>query len=393
MGILLAIILLSVMVLIHEFGHFVVAKLFKVPVREFSLGMGPRIVSKVWHNTRYSIKTFPIGGSCAMIGEDAAGSGDFTREEGVTIDEEGLVDFEGVKFTKEEIEKNNYSVISPIKKFFICLAGPFMNFLLAFVLAFFLVQKTGFDVPIITSVTENSAATMATPVPLEAGDEIIELEVPGQKEKIISYRDILLFLQLNSTEISEKKYPLATTFKRGNNIYKSVLYPKYDETLGRSIIGISFSQASTMPHGIVEIFKMAGKEFYFYIKTTIMSIRLLINGKLGARDVSGPVGAVAVMGSAINESATGGASAVIYTIMSLVILLSSNLGVMNLLPIPALDGGRIVFATIEMIIGRPIDKNIEGVANSITLILLLIFMIWIFGLDIYKIMTGTLFTN
>ena len=391
MGVIIAIIILGIIITIHEFGHFIMAKIFNVPVREFSVGMGPRIFSKVWHNTRYSLKALPLGGSCSLIGEDAAGSGDFTKEEGVVIDDEGMIDFEGVKFTKEEIEKNNFAVINPIKKFFICVAGPFMNFLLAFVLAMFLVQETGFDVPVIAEIAENSAAADAMPFALEAGDEIVELEVPGSKEKIIAYRDILLFLQIYSSEISEKKLPLAITFKRNEETYKTIVYPRYDEKLKRSIIGISFSTLQKTPNGIVDTFKMAGKEFYFYIKTTVMSLRLLISGKFGVKDMSGPVGAVAVMGSAINESAAGGVSDIVLTVMMLTILLSSNLGVMNLLPIPALDGGRIVFAAIEMIIGRPIDKNIEGVANSITLILLLILMAWIFGMDIYKLMTGTLY--
>ena len=122
-----------------------------------------------------------------------------------------------------------------------------------------------------------------------------------------------------------------------------------------------------------------------------MSLRLLIRGKLSAKDVSGPVGTVAVMGDAIDTAKSGGLISILYTLASLIVLISANLGVMNLLPIPALDGGRIVFAAIEMIMGRPIDKNIEGFANAVTMILLLIFMIWIFGMDIYKLMSGTLY--
>ena len=93
MSIVLALLVLGLIIIVHEFGHFFVAKLFKVPVREFSIGMGPRIFSKVINNTRYSLKALPIGGSCAMIGEDAAGSGDFTQVEGVEVGEDGLYDF------------------------------------------------------------------------------------------------------------------------------------------------------------------------------------------------------------------------------------------------------------------------------------------------------------
>ena len=391
MSILIAILVLGLIITIHELGHFIMAKAFKVPVREFSIGMGPRIWSKVIKNTRYSLKALPFGGSCAMIGEDAAGSGDFTEAEDVKIDENGIVDFDGVKFTKEEIEKNNFSTISPVKKFFICVAGPFMNFLLAFSLAFILVSRVGFDMPIISSVTTDSAAAQAEPIVLSKGDEIVELEVPGEKEKVICYRDVVLFMQLNNDDIVNKNYPLIVTFKRGSEVIKTMARPTYNEEYKKAMIGISFENMYRLPQNILETCKFAAKEFYFYIKTTIMSLRMLIRGKLGAKDVSGPVGTVAVMGSAISEASAISLESMMLTLISLVVLISANLGVMNLLPIPALDGGRIVFAAIEMITGKPINKEVEGFVNTITMILLLMFMMWIFGMDIYKLLSGSLF--
>ena len=391
MGIIIAILALGFIIFIHEFGHFMMAKLFKVPVREFSIGMGPRILTKVWHNTRYSLKAFPFGGSCAMIGEDSAGSGDFSEAEDVKIDENGLYDFDGVKYTKEDIDKNNFSVISPIKKFFICIAGPGMNFLLAFVVAIFLVQIVGFDVPVINEISVGSAAESASPISLKSGDVIIGLETPEGRESVIAYRDILIFMQLNNDDFVEKKYPLIIYFKRNDIEYKTLVYPKFDEEENRALIGLSFKNVAQIPNNIIDTFAMAGKELYFYVKTTVMSLKLLIRGKIKTRDISGPVGTVAVMGDAISEASTGGIVNLFYTIATLIVLISSNLGVMNLLPIPALDGGRIVFAAIEMIIGRPIDKNVEGFANTVTMVLLLIFMIWIFGMDIYKLLSGTLY--
>lgn len=391
MGIIVAIIILGFIIFIHEFGHFTMAKFFKVPVREFSIGMGPRIYTKVWHNTRYSLKALPFGGSCAMIGEDSAGSGDFTEVEDVEVTDDGMLDFDGVRYTEEEINKYNFSAISPVKKFLICVAGPFMNFVLAFVLAIFLVNQVGFDVPIISEVSVDSPAANAKPTAIMKGDEIIELAVPGEKEKIISYRDIMVFMQLNNDDFINKNYPLAITVKRGDKTIKTAVYPKAMDDSNRAIIGISFKDIIVKPNSIVDTFKLAAKEFYFYIKTTVMSLKLLIRGKLGARDISGPVGTVAVMGEAITEASAGGLISILYTLFSLTVLISANLGVMNLLPIPALDGGRIVFAAIEMIIGKPIDKNVEGFANTVTMILLLIFMIWIFGMDIYKLLSGTLY--
>lgn len=391
MSIIIAILVLGLIITVHELGHFFMAKAFKVPVREFSIGMGPRLVSKVINNTRYSLKALPFGGSCAMIGEDAAGSGDMIEYEDVKVDENGLYDFEGVKFSKEDLDKYNFQAISPMKKFLICLSGPFMNFLLAFILAFVLVSQVGFDVPIISNVSSDGAAASATPVALEKGDEIIELEIPGEKELIISYRDLAIFMQLNNDDILDKKYPLAITFKRSGKVLKTVVYPTYDETYNKAMIGISFEDMYQMPKSFIDTCKFAVKEFYFYIKTTIMSLRMLIRGKLGAKDISGPVGTVAVMGTAISEANAISFASMIYTLLTMIVLISANLGVMNLLPIPALDGGRIVFAAIEMITGKPINKDVEGFANTVTMLLLLIFMIWIFGMDIYKLLSGSLF--
>ena len=181
------------------------------------------------------------------------------------------------------------------------------------------------------------------------------------------------------------------TFNRDGKVLKTVVYPTYDETYKKAMIGISFEDMYHMPKNIIDTCKFAAKEFYFYIKTTIMSLRMLIRGKLGAKDISGPVGTVAVMGSAISEAQSISFASMIYTLMTLIVLISANLGVMNLLPIPALDGGRIVFAAIEMITGKPINKEVEGFANTVTMLLLLIFMIWIFGMDIYKLLSGSLF--
>ena len=260
-----------------------------------------------------------------------------------------------------------------------------MNFTLAFLLAMILVSKVGFDVPIITTVTEGSAAATASPYTLMPNDEVIELEIPGEKQKVISYRDLALFMQLNNNSIMEYKYPLAITFKRNDETLRTITFPTYDEEYQKVMIGISFGDIYKKPNGIIDTIKYAGLETYFYIKTTVTSLRMLIRGKLSANEISGPVGTVKVMGDAIKESSSINLDSAIYTILSLIVLISSNLGVMNLLPIPALDGGRIVFAAIEMIIGRPINKEFEAAANTITMILLLVFMIWIFGMDISKI--------
>ena len=390
MGLILSILILGFIIFVHELGHFFMAKIFKVPVSEFSIGMGPRLFSKIFNNTRYSIKVFPFGGSCAMIGEDAAGSGDFTLLDGKKIDN-SLYDFNGVIYEEEYLLKYNYSVIEPIKKFFICIAGPFMNLLIALIFATFVVSQVGFDEPIINQISPNSAAAEAKPYELLPNDKIIGLEIPGEYEKVIAYRDLLIFMQLNNDLFIKNNYPLAIKFERNKKIFYTILYPKFDSESGKSIIGITFNSNLNKPNNFIDTINMAFKELYFCVKTTIMSLKLLISGKLGSADISGPVGTVAVMGDAIQVASNSGFLSIMYTISTLIVLISSNLGVMNLLPIPALDGGRLVFATFEMVTGKSIDKKIEAYINSITTMFLLLFMIYVFGMDIYKLLTGSLY--
>lgn len=142
MSILVAIIGLSILVIFHEFGHFLAAKLCGVGVLEFSVGMGPRLFSHVWHNTRYSLKLLPFGGSCAMLGEDAAGSGDFETASGTEMSDDELdpwIDYDGVRFRKSALKDRSFNEKSAPRRFFICVAGVLNNFILAFLMAAVLV--------------------------------------------------------------------------------------------------------------------------------------------------------------------------------------------------------------------------------------------------------------
>ena len=391
MSILISIIALSVIIFIHELGHFLVSKFFGVPVREFSIGMGKRIFSFVKGNTRYSLKLLPLGGSCALIGEDASGSGDFTDNIGIIDKEKNTIDFEGVVYDIDYIKNNNFSVISPIKKFLIALSGPLSNFLLALILSLIIVFNVGYDKPIITGVVENGAASVAVPYELKPNDVITELKIYNDKMSINSYRDILFFMTINNDEFINDNVSMVVRFKRDNKKYQTVLKPIFNEEENRPLIGISLSNGYIKSENIFDLLHSSFNEFYFYIKTTLKSLKLLFTGKVSINQVSGPVGTVAVMGTAINDATKVGLSAAIMTTLSIIVLISSNLGVMNLLPIPALDGGRIVFAIIEMIIGKPVGEKVEGYVNMVTMALLLIFMFYIMGLDVYKIFTGTLF--
>lgn len=385
MGFVISILILGFIIFIHEFGHFIFAKIFNVPVREFSIGMGKRIFSVVKNNTRYSIKLLPLGGSCAMIGEDISGSGDFSDIGGKIDDKNGTIDFDGVVYKLDYIKENNFSTISPIKKVIICFAGPMFNFILAFICAFIVLIVAGTNLPVIDTVVENSSASMASPIALQKGDVIKEMIVTNDKETIYFDKDVVIFMNIHANDFKENPN-LGITFERDGKTYNTVVTFNLAENLDRAVMGITLG-VNLRPNNIKDLLYYTLNEGLFYIRLTLKSLKYLFNGKASANDISGPVGTVAVMGSAINN-AGGNIIASILTILTLINLISSNLGIMNLLPIPALDGGRIIESAIEMIIGRPLDEKIISFVNAFTMVLLLLLMAYVFGMDLFKIFTG-----
>lgn len=380
---LVAIFILGVIIFIHEFGHFVSAKYFGVPVYEFSIGMGKRLFSFIKNNTRYSLKVFPFGGSCAMVGEDIAGSGDFTDNIGKINYDDNTVDYDGVVFNIDDIKKNNFQVISPIKKIIICISGPFFNFLLAVICSLIIVLLTGVNLAKVNSLPDVSPAKNATPYSLMSGDIINSIEIPNNKEKIIFSSDLQIFLFLHSKEIIDNNFDLNIGILRNNEQLYTKLTPMVEDNSVK--IGIYLSE-NYYPKNIIELFYYSFNMSFSYVKTTFQSLIYLIKGKFSLYEISGPVGTVAVMGNSISSVKT------IYNkfivILMMINLISTNLAVMNLLPIPALDGGRLLEAFIELLIGKQLNPKIINTINVVTMALLLGLMVLIFGVDIYKIFNG-----
>lgn len=382
-SLIVAIFILGVIIFIHEFGHFVSAKFFGVPVYEFSIGMGKRLFSFIKNNTRYSLKVFPFGGSCAMVGEDIAGSGDFTDNIGKINYDDNTVDYDGVVFNIDDIKKNNFQVISPIKKIIICISGPFFNFLLAVICSLIIVLLTGVNLAKVNSLPDVSPAKNATPYSLMSGDIINSIEIPNNKEKIIFSSDLQIFLFLHSKEIIDNNFDLNIGILRNNEQLYTKLTPMVEDNSVK--LGIYLSE-NYYPKNIIELFYYSFNMSFSYVKTTFQSLIYLIKGKFSLYEISGPVGTVAVMGNSISSVKT------IYNkfivILMMINLISTNLAVMNLLPIPALDGGRLLEAFIELLIGKPLNPKIINTINVVTMALLLGLMVLIFGVDIYKIFNG-----
>ncbi len=342
MNIILALLIFSIIILFHELGHFSLAKLNGVKVNEFCLGLGPTLFGITKGETKYSLKCLPFGGACMMEGEDEA-----------SADERGF---------------NNKTIP---QRFAIVAAGPVFNFIMAFVFSLILVASVGFDRPVLTDVMEGYPAQEAG---MQAGDEITKL---GNK-RIHLYREVSIYTYFHEGETVE------VTYKRDGKTYETTLIPKYDEESARYLFGFYGSSARTKGT-VLETLRYSVYEVKYWIVSTIESLGQLVTGHVSVNDLSGPVGIVKTIGDAYTEAKPEGGFLVFLNMLNICILLSANLGVMNLLPIPALDGGRLVFLIVEAIRGKRLDPDKEGAVNFVFLMALMVFMVVIMFNDIRKI--------
>lgn len=426
LNILVAIIIFSVIVVFHELGHFLLAKKNGIEVTEFSLGMGPRLLSTVKGNTRYSLKLFPIGGSCMMVGEDG-----------------------------EEDGPGSFGHASVWGRISVVAAGPIFNFILAFVFALVITSVMGYDPPKVLSVEENSPAE-------EAGLQVRDIITSFQGKHISIGRDISLYeslygmqqdqikmtvkrdgkkIDLNFKAASEKKYMLGFSYvpdgepeitevfvdgammKAGvlaGDVITAVDGTKVstgeelqtylgEHPLGENAVTITVSRDGKEKEFTVQptvrtqvstgfvynlyrektnffgVLKYSAVEVRYWISSTIDSLGLLIKGTFRVNDLSGPVGIVDAIGSSVEEAKSEGTVVMWMQMFYWAILLSANLGVMNLLPLPALDGGRLVFLLIEAVTKKKVNPNIEGMIHFAGFVLLMALMVFVFMNDIKRL--------
>lgn len=331
-------------ILFHELGHFLLAKRAGIRVNEFSLGLGPTIWGIQKGETKYSLKLLPFGGACMMEGED-----------------------------EDSSAENSFGSKSVWARISVVAAGPIFNFIMALVFSFVIISATGYDLPVLVDVTEGYAAEEAG---LQAGDLLLELN----GKKIHFYRDVSAYSLYHAGE------PVIVTFERDGQQYKTELIPKYDEELGRYLYGfVGSGVREKHSNNPFTLLKYSVHEVGYWIDSTIQSLRLLVTGGVSVNDMSGPVGIVDAIGDSYEESVSYGIGYAILQMMYISVFLSANLGVMNLLPIPALDGGRLVFLVIEAIRGKKIDPEKEGMVHFVGLVLLLILMVVIMFNDVRRI--------
>lgn len=329
MYLILSIFAFGLLVLGHEFGHFIVARLNGVTVEEFSVGMGPRIFKKQGKNTLYSLKALPIGGSVKMYGE--------------TSDEEG----EGSFFSK-----------SPLRKISIIAAGPIMNIIMAILVLFVIVSFNGYSSNVISEVIPDSPAQAAGIVP---GDKIVRVN----GERAYTFQDISVYITYNG--MNDINLELDTANGR---IMKKIT-PMESE--GRVLIGIV--PVSEAEPGLIESIGAAINQGRSLIAQTLFSLKVLFTGRASINDFGGPV--------TIFKISTEVASVSLWNLAAFAAFLSINLAVLNLIPFPALDGGWILILLVELITRKKIPDKFVGVWNTIGFAILMSFMLLITFKDIF----------
>ena len=344
--ILLAIVMLGIIVTVHEFGHYCVGRLCGIGVLEFSVGFGPRLFGWERKGIKYSLRAIPLGGYCAFLGEDERND--------------------------DPRAMNNQPVW---KRFLTVLAGPFMNFVLAFVvcavmLGNYFIAET---YPIVNQVMPGQPAAEAGLMP---GDRILEVNgeaLTNDTEGVSRMINIIQSGDLNK--------PIDLVVERdGKQLsYSMTAAPVTDESgqVTRYQIGIVFSSRT---YSFFESIKEAGS---YMVETTRMMLEslknLLFKGE-GLEDTAGTVGIIAVVAQQAREG--------MYMVLWLIFIISLNLGIMNLLPIPALDGGRLLFLIVEAIRRKPIPPEKEGMVHAAGMVLLLgLFVVLTFH-DIVKLVSG-----
>ena len=337
------ILILGIIVLIHEFGHFFFAKRAGIYVYEFSIGMGPRIFkwTRKGDETEYSIRIIPIGGYVQMAGEEIEDDPNVPKDKKFAVKTFG-------------------------QKFMTVIAGIMNNFLLAIFLLFLLALFNGApqNKPLVGDVAKDMPAYSAG---LKKGDKIISINNRQTK----TYDIFALELQVNSGKT------IILNVERDGNKEKILIKPKMVSENGVMVPRYGFALSDEVKTGFFASLKYAFSKTISLLHQMILTIYYLVTGTIGLKSFSGPVGIYNIVGQA-KESG-------FWSLVSLTALLSINVGFINLLPLPAFDGGRLLFIIVEKITGKKVSPKFENTIHSIGFFLLMALMILITYNDIIRL--------
>lgn len=351
--ILAAVCILGVIVVVHEFGHYLVGRLCGIGVVEFAVGMGPKLLGWKRKGIQYSIRLIPLGGFCKFVGED-----------------------------EEHPAANAMNNAKVWKRFLTVAAGPVMNFVFAYVVAVVLLANfmTASLLPRIDAVVENTPAYEAG---FQAGDVVTA--VNGQA---ISFDNDGALKMREEVQAADENTALTFTLDRNGEKLETQVTPALvdvesvdadgNTTVTQALqIGIQFSSRT---YTFAEAVPEAGRFMLDVTKMMLTTLKDLVFKGEGVTEVSGPVGIISFVSGQVKEGW--------YMILYIVFLISLNLGIMNLLPLPALDGGRLVFLILEGIRRKPVPPEKEGMVHAIGFLLLLVLIGLVTYQDIARLITG-----
>lgn len=427
-SIVISILIFCVIIVFHEFGHLLLAKKNGIAVPEFTVGFGPKLFGFKIGETEYNFRLILLGGACRMLGED----GDSTDDRSFPAQSVGA-------------------------RFATVFAGPFFNFILAFILAVIVIGTVGYDPCIVTSVAEGGAGDAAGLKPGDLitsfdGDRIrigrelaitmeldgltgdpVEIEYERDGKSFVttlnpelhrSYKlgfyysaddspaaisnlvsggvfeqagvkigDVIRSVNGHATPTGAELYDFITAnpldnselelvISRGDVTKTLVLTPAFTENYEH---GFTFNYNAREKTTPLNVLRYGLIEVRYWIVNTVKSLGMLVTGRLGSKDLGGPVRIVSELENTVEQSKEDGALYVFLNLLNWGILLSANLGVMNLLPIPALDGGRLVFIILEAIRRKKIPPEKEGLVHGIGIVFLLILMVFVFFNDLRNV--------
>ena len=394
MGIIFTIVILGLIVFLHELGHFATAKYFGMPVTEFAIGMGPKIFSLKKNETTYSIRILPLGGFVNIEGmqperfdleafkkekmdeiieelKNETGNRDNETEDEKFIDEverrlNKVVEKELKR--QENIQKNGFFAKSPFSRFVVLIAGVVMNFISALAVLFIMLSVAGVLPPkysqaIVGGVEQSSKVNGK----LKVNDKILSIN----GKNVSNWNEMTK--RIGEISKNYKNEDIALKILRDNKEITENVKLTYNKEAKGNILGVHLlSQKSTFGERVKISFSMFGD----YFKMTLDGVRMLITGKVAMKEMTGPVGLPKIVGEAYGQ---GG----IFAMLGVFVLISINIGIMNLLPIPALDGGRLIFVIPEFF-GIKVNKKIEEKIHMIGMIFLLVLMLVIVFFDVTK---------
>lgn len=351
-SIIIAILVFGIIIIVHEFGHFIAAKKSGVRVNEFAIGMGPKLLSKQHGETRYSLRLLPIGGFCSMEGEDQSSD-----------------------------DERAFCRKSVIKRIIIVIAGALMNLILGFIFIVVMISLTDTYASTTVSWFEENASSQSSG--LKVGDQVVNIN--GMH--IFTDTDFAYQLQSDKDGVFDMTVIRDGDKKNLKNIKFSMTKSANSSSGKSSSLHIDF-KVKPIERSFKSVVSQSWRRSVSYSRLIWISLGDLLTGQYKINDLSGPVGIVSAISDVVsNETTDRGINWIelFQNLLSMAALISINVGIFNLLPLPALDGGRLIFLIIEGIRRKPMSPEKEGVVHFVGLALLMMLMIYVTFNDVIKL--------